>query len=50
MTEIHLDSLGEERLHRALRRCWHPVCRVDELGDKPLAVSLLDERLVVVRL
>lgn len=49
-TDIHLDIAGEERLHRALRRCWHPVCRVSELGDKPLAVNLLDERLVVVRL
>jgi phenylpropionate dioxygenase-like ring-hydroxylating dioxygenase large terminal subunit len=50
VTDIHLDVAGEERLHRALRRCWHPVCRVSELGDKPLPVNLLDERLVVVRL
>ena len=48
--DIHLDRAGEERLHRALRRCWHPVCRSDELTDRPLAVTLLDERLVVVRL
>ena len=50
MTDIHLDVAGEARLHRALRRCWQPVCRVSELGEKPLAVTLLDEQLVVVRL
>ena len=50
MVDVHLDVAGEERLHRALRRCWHPVCRVSELAEKPLAVNLLDERLVVVRL
>jgi len=50
MVDLHLDVAGEERLHRALRRCWHPVCRVSELAEKPLAVNLLDERLVVVRL
>ncbi|MEW5992114.1 MAG: MBL fold metallo-hydrolase [Chloroflexota bacterium] len=24
-TDIHLDQVGEARLHNALRRCWHPV-------------------------
>jgi len=49
-TNLHLDVAGEARLHKALRRCWHPVCRVEELGDKPIPVTLLDEQLVVVRL
>lgn len=49
-TDLHLDAAGEERLHRALRRCWHPVARADELGEKPIPVTLLDEQLVVVRL
>jgi phenylpropionate dioxygenase-like ring-hydroxylating dioxygenase large terminal subunit len=50
VTDIHLDVAGEARLHRALRQCWHPVARSSEVADKPVAVSLLDERLVVVRL
>ena len=49
-TDIHLDVAGEARLHRALRRCWQPVCRVSDLGDRPIAVTLLDEQLVVVQL
>jgi vanillate O-demethylase monooxygenase subunit len=48
--DIHLDVAGEVRLHRALRRCWQPVCRESDLEERPLPVSLLDERLVVVRL
>lgn len=50
MTDLHLDVAGEARLHRALRRCWQPVCTVAELGEKPVPVTLLDEQLVVVRL
>lgn len=34
--DIHLDVAGEARLHRALRRCWHPVARSAELGEKPM--------------
>jgi methylxanthine N1-demethylase len=49
-SDIHLDRAGEERLHRALRRCWQPVARVADLQDKPLPVTLLDEQLVIVRL
>jgi vanillate O-demethylase monooxygenase subunit len=48
--DIHLDVAGEARLHEALRRCWHPVCRVDDLREKPVGATLLDEHLVVVRL
>lgn len=32
-----------------LRNYWHPVARSNELGDTPLAVSLLDERIVLWR-
>jgi methylxanthine N1-demethylase len=46
----HLDEAGEALLHRALRRCWHPVARSNELTDRPLPVTLLDEQLVIVRL
>ena len=48
--DIHLDIAGEARLHAALRRCWHPVARADELQERPLPVTLLDEQLVIVRL
>ena len=41
---------GEERLYRSLRRYWHPVLYASELGDGPQQVTLLDERIVVVRL
>ena len=36
--------------HPALRRAWHPVARVEELTDAPLAVELLGERWVLARL
>ena len=45
-----LDAAGEAALERALRRAWHPVCRADELTEKPKAVRLCGEALVVVRL
>lgn len=34
----------------ALRAAWHPVLRVADLGDEPVAVTLLGEDWVVVRL
>lgn len=34
----------------SLRSAWHPVLRVSELGDEPVAVRLLGEDWVVVRL
>lgn len=46
--------LIEDRTY--LRHFWHPVCTIAELarsgenGDGPLAVKLLDEELVIVRL
>jgi phenylpropionate dioxygenase-like ring-hydroxylating dioxygenase large terminal subunit len=33
----------------ALRRCWHPVLRAADLGDEPVARTLLGERLVLFR-
>jgi phenylpropionate dioxygenase-like ring-hydroxylating dioxygenase large terminal subunit len=36
--------------HHALRSCWHPVALTEELSAGPLAVQLLGERWVVVRL
>ncbi|MDP6483640.1 MAG: Rieske (2Fe-2S) protein, partial [Nitrospinota bacterium] len=41
----------EGALWPALREYWHPVAFADELkDDKPLAVTLLDERLAICRL
>ena len=45
-----LDRAGEEALHVALRRFWHPVMWADELTDGPKPATLLDEPIVVVRL
>lgn len=36
--------------HPALRAAWHPVARVDEIGDEPVAVRIMDEYWVLVRL
>ena len=44
-----LDAAGEAALDRALRRTWAPVCRADELTDRPLPVRLSGEALVVAR-
>jgi phenylpropionate dioxygenase-like ring-hydroxylating dioxygenase large terminal subunit len=41
---------GEQRLYRSLRRYWHPVLYADAVGDRPQQVTVLDERIVVVRL
>jgi vanillate O-demethylase monooxygenase subunit len=44
------DVAGEERFYRSLRRYWHPVLYAADVGDRPQQVTLLDERLVIVRL
>ncbi len=45
---------GDERWftneHPALRRCWHPVARSEDVADGPVGVELLGERWCVVRL
>lgn len=45
-----LDCEGEEALFRALRHFWHPVLAEEDLGEQPVAVTLLEEPLVVARL
>jgi vanillate O-demethylase monooxygenase subunit len=45
-----LDETGEQLLYAGLRRYWHPVMFADELAGAPCAVTLLGERVVVVRL
>lgn len=35
--------------HPALRRCWHPVARSEQLGEQPVGVTLLGEPLVAFR-
>lgn len=49
--EIRFDPTAEERLYQRLFDFWHPVAYSSQLGDaKPLAATLLDEAIVVVRL
>ena len=43
-----VDTIDNE--HPALAGFWHPVASVDEVGDGPVAVTLLGRRWVVVRL
>jgi Rieske [2Fe-2S] domain len=43
-------AAGERLLYRSLRRYWHPVLYADDLGDRPQQVTLLDERIVIIRL
>ncbi len=50
VTGNSLDATGELALDRALRRAWAPVCRADELTDRPLPVRLSGETLVLARL
>ena len=45
-----LDEAAERLLYQGLRRYWHPVMFAVELADQPSAVTLLGERVVVVRL
>lgn len=45
-----LDEAGEEALFAALRHFWHPVLFAEDLGSAPVAVTLLDEPLVLARL
>ncbi len=49
-TSIPLDAVGEDALFVALRRYWHPVAFADDLGADPVAATLLEEPLVLVRL
>jgi phenylpropionate dioxygenase-like ring-hydroxylating dioxygenase large terminal subunit len=41
--------MGLGNTHPALRRGWHPVARVSEVGDAPMAVQLLGEHWVLYR-
>lgn len=45
-----LDAAGERRLYMILRHFWHPVLYTSELVDKPVGVTLLEQRLVVARI
>ena len=56
MEEVSADSkprpraLKESDLWPTLRAFWHPVAYSREVGDRPLAVKVLDERLVLCRI
>ncbi len=43
-------KMHEGDLWPALRDYWHPVAFAEEAGEKPKAVTLLDERIVLCRL
>jgi phenylpropionate dioxygenase-like ring-hydroxylating dioxygenase large terminal subunit len=38
-----------DNTHPALRRCWHPVARSNEIGEEPVRVELLGSAYVVFR-
>ncbi|MEE8110603.1 MAG: aromatic ring-hydroxylating dioxygenase subunit alpha [bacterium] len=42
--------MRESDIWPSLRRYWHPVAFSEDVAEKPLAVRLLDERVVVCRL
>lgn len=44
------DDAPLSNVNPALARAWHPVARTDEVGDEPLAVELLGQPWVLVRL
>ena len=47
-------SLADDRWftneHPALRRCWHPVSRSEDVGESPTSVELLGEHWCLVRI
>ena len=47
---VGLDQDAEEALYRRSRAMWHPVAYAADVTEAPLAVRLLDEPVVVVRL
>jgi phenylpropionate dioxygenase-like ring-hydroxylating dioxygenase large terminal subunit len=46
MTDVTSEAL---ELSRGLRNYWYPVLRVDDLGDRPVGIERLCEKLVVWR-
>jgi vanillate O-demethylase monooxygenase subunit len=49
-TDGLLDFQGEESLYLNSFNMWHPVAYSDEIGPDPVAVRLLDQQLVLVKL
>jgi len=47
---IGLDQNAENALYERSRAMWHPVAYINDVIDSPIAVRLLDEPLVIVRL
>src|SRR3989442_8130373 len=44
------DAAGEELQYNAMSRFWQPVAYASKVEDRPVRATLLDERLVLVRL
>ena len=44
------DTDGEARIYQSLRWFWHPVSYSKDLGDQPVGVTLMGQKLVIVRL
>jgi vanillate O-demethylase monooxygenase subunit len=50
LTGNQMDASGEARLFGAMRHYWQPASYAADLGDQPQGVTVLGERLVLVRL
>lgn len=49
-TEDVLRDYSQHPLYRTLHHFWHPVAYVDEVGEKPMKVTLLDEDIALARI
>jgi phenylpropionate dioxygenase-like ring-hydroxylating dioxygenase large terminal subunit len=49
-SETHLDVAGEARLYESFHHYWHAVLVAAELSDQPVGVTLMGEKIVLVRL
>jgi nitrite reductase/ring-hydroxylating ferredoxin subunit len=48
--ELERTEEGRRRLYESYAQYWHPVAYADEVGERPVAVRLLVDEFVVVRL
>ena len=50
MSPVGATGLTMTNTHPALRRCWHPVARSNEVSSNPIRVLLLGQPLVLYRI
>jgi phenylpropionate dioxygenase-like ring-hydroxylating dioxygenase large terminal subunit len=48
-THVHPSSQWPAGLEKGLRGYWYPICRSEDLGDKPIGLTRLSEPLVAWR-